>query len=210
MEQVTYMAVGLPKTTEKNFENNVESMMHGAGWDVFESNAEAQADYDRKRALKTKSVLGFVKETQPEEWAKIEKMYGDQAEERFLKRLCDELEPHDERGGVVNVLRHGIRMAPGAQFRLCFFKPATGKNPDAIARYEANRFELVRQLRYGTLPDDKDNSVDTVLFLNGIPVATSRTVAPSCTSRSIPRQSRCARGSPTASRTSCLSTEATA
>lgn len=99
-------------------------------------------------------------------------MYGAQAEERFLKRLCDELEPHDERGGVVNVLRHGIRMAPGAQFRLCFFKPATGKNPDAIARYEANRFELVRQLRYGTLPDDKDNSVDTVLFLNGIPVAT--------------------------------------
>lgn len=172
MEQVTYMAVGLPKTTEKNFENNVESMMHDAGWDVFESNAEAQADYDRKRALKTKSVLGFVKETQPEEWAKIEKMYGAQAEERFLKRLCDELEPHDERGGVVNVLRHGIRMAPGAQFRLCFFKPATGKNPDAIARYEANRFELVRQLRYGTLPDDKDNSVDTVLFLNGIPVAT--------------------------------------
>lgn len=172
MEQVTYMAVGLPKTTEKNFENNVESMMHDAGWDVFESNAEAQADYDRKRALKTKSVLGFVKETQPEEWAKIEKMYGAQAEERFLKRLCDELEPHDERGGVVNVLRHGIRMAPGAQFRLCFFKPATGKNPDAIARYEANRFELVRQLRYGTLPDDKDSSVDTVLFLNGIPVAT--------------------------------------
>ncbi|MDY5662794.1 MAG: type I restriction endonuclease [Coriobacteriales bacterium] len=172
MEQVTYMAVGLPKTTEKNFEDNVESMMHDAGWDVFESNAEAQADYDRKRALKTKSVLGFVKETQPEEWAKIEKMYGAQAEERFLKRLCDELEPHDERGGVVNVLRHGIRMAPGAQFRLCFFKPATGKNPDAIARYEANRFELVRQLRYGTLPDDKDNSVDTVLFLNGIPVAT--------------------------------------
>ncbi|ACV22925.1 type I site-specific deoxyribonuclease, HsdR family [Slackia heliotrinireducens] len=172
MEQVTYMAVGLPKTTEKNFENNVESMMHDAGWDVFESNAEAQADYDRKRALKTKSVLGFVKETQPEEWAKIEKMYGAKAEERFLKRLCDELEPHDERGGVVNVLRHGIRMAPGAQFRLCFFKPATGKNPDAIARYEANRFELVRQLRYGTLPDDKDNSVDTVLFLNGIPVAT--------------------------------------
>ena len=172
MAEVNYAAVSISKTTEKNFENNVESMMHDAGWDVFEDNVEAQADYDRKRALKTRSVLGFVKETQPEEWAKIEGMYGAQAEERFLKRLCDELEPHDERGGVVNVLRHGIKMAPGAQFRLCFFKPATGKNPDAIARYEANRFELVRQLRYGTLPDDKDNSVDTVLFLNGIPVVT--------------------------------------
>lgn len=169
---VEYYVTATPRTTEKNFENNVESMMHDAGWDVFESNAEAQADYDRKRALKTESLIGFVKETQPEEWAKIEKMYGVQAEEHFLKRLCDELEPHDERGGVVNVLRRGIKMAPGAQFRPCFFKPATGKNSNAIARYEANRFELVRQLRYGTLPDDKDNSVDTVLFLNGIPVVT--------------------------------------
>lgn len=170
--EVEYYVTSAPKTTEKNFENNVESIMHDAGWDVFASNTETQADYDRKRALKTESVIGFVRETQPEEWAKIEKMYGAQAEERFLKRLCDELEPHDERGGVVNVLRHGIKMAPGAQFRLCFFKPATGKNPDAIARYESNRFELVRQLRYGTLPNDKDNSVDTVLFLNGIPVVT--------------------------------------
>ena len=172
MEQVTYMAMGLPKTTEKNFENNVESIMHDAGWDVFESNAEAQADYDRKLALKIDSLVGFVKETQPEEWAKIEGLYGSQTRERFLKRVCDELEPHDDRGGVVNVLRHGIKMAPGAQFRLCFFRSATGKNPDAWARYEKNRFELVRQLRYGTLPDDKDNSVDTVLFLNGIPVVT--------------------------------------
>lgn len=170
--KVEYFSFAMSKTTEKNFENNVESMMHDAGWGVFENNTEAQADYDRKRALKTESVIGFVRETQPEEWAKIEKMYGAQAEERFLKRLCDELEPHDERGGVVNVLRHGIKMAPGAQFRLCFFKPATGKNPDAAARYESNRFELVRQLRYGTLLDDKDNSVDTVLFLNGIPVVT--------------------------------------
>lgn len=170
--KVEYYVTSTLKTMEKNFENNVESMMHDAGWDVFESNAEAQADYDHMRALKTESLIGFVKETQPDEWAKIEKMYGAQSEEHFLKRLCDELEPHDERGGVVNVLRHGIKMAPGAQFRLCFFKPATGKNPDTIARYEANRFELVRQLRYGTLPDDKDNSVDTVLFLNGIPVVT--------------------------------------
>lgn len=87
MEQVTYMAMGLPKTTEKNFENNVESIMHDAGWDVFESNAEAQADYDRKLALKIDSLVGFVKETQPEEWAKIEGLYGSQTRERFLKRV---------------------------------------------------------------------------------------------------------------------------
>lgn len=169
-------------TTEKDFENDVEWLMDRVGWRTIyneteglphaDNNACAQAEYDRKLALKVDSLIGFVQETQPEEWAKIEGLYGAHTRERFLKRLTDELEPHGERGGVLNVLRHGIRMAPGAQFKLCFFKPATSKNPDAVARYHANRFEMVRQLRYGTLPDDLNDSVDVALFLNGIPVVT--------------------------------------
>lgn len=169
---VEYFGTKLPKTSEKNFEDDVEAILGLGGWRTFTSNAEAQVDYDRKAALKVDSLVEFVQKTQPEEWAKIEGLYGARTRERFVKRLVDELEPHDNRGGVVNVLRHGIRMAPGAHFRLCFFEPATKKNPDAWARYRANRFEVVRQLRYGTLPDDIDNSVDIVLFLNGIPVVT--------------------------------------
>lgn len=169
---VEYFGTKLPKASEKNFEGDVEAILGLGGWRTFASNAEAQADYDRKAALKVDSLVEFVQKTQPEEWAKIEGLYGAHTRERFVKRLVDELEPHDNRGGVVNVLRHGIRMAPGAHFRLCFFEPASKKNPDAWARYRANRFEVVRQLRYGTLPDDIDNSVDIVLFLNGIPVVT--------------------------------------
>lgn len=169
---VEYFGMKMPKTSEKNFEGDVEAILGLGGWLTFASNAEAQADYDRKAALKVNSLVEFVQKTQPEEWAKIEGLYGAHTRERFVKRLVDELEPHDDRGGVVNVLRHGIRMAPGAHFRLCFFEPATKKNPDAWGRYRANRFEVVRQLRYGTLPDDIDNSVDIVLFLNGIPVVT--------------------------------------
>lgn len=169
---VEYFGMKMPKTSEKNFEDDVEAILGLGGWRTFASNAEAQADYDRKAALKVDSLVEFVQKTQPEEWAKIEGLYGARTRERFVKRLVDELEPHDNRGGVVNVLRHGIRMAPGAHFRLCFFEPATKKNPDAWGRYRANRFEVVRQLRYGTLPDDIDNSVDIVLFLNGIPVVT--------------------------------------
>ena len=169
---VEYFSTSMPKTTERNFEDDVEAMLGAAGWRTFGSFAESQADYDRKLALKVDSLVSFVRQTQPDEWGKIEGLYGSHTRERFLKRLCDELEPHDDRGGVLNVLRHGIRMAPGAQFRLCFFRPATDKNPDAWERYRANRFEVVRQLRYGTMPDDKDNSVDVVLFVNGIPVVT--------------------------------------
>lgn len=162
----------LSNTTEKNFENDVERMMDDAGWHTFPSNAKAQSDYDRELALKVESLVGFVKETQAQEWAKIESLYGDRAADRFCKRLFDELEPHEERGGVINVLRRGIKIAPGASFRLCYFKPTSKKDPNAWRNYESNRFELVRQLRFGTLPDDQSDSVDVVLFLNGIPVVT--------------------------------------
>lgn len=179
---LTQHAVAQSKVSETCFENDVERFMDQVGWRTIYNDTEgepaqsnniaAQADYDRKRALKVNSLLDFIRETQPQEWAKLDKLYGSHAQERFLKRLCDELEPHDTRGGVINVLRRGFKMAPGAQFRLCYFRPASENNPEAWEHYRANRFELVRQLRYGTSPDNKDDSVDVVLFLNGIPVVT--------------------------------------
>jgi type I restriction enzyme, R subunit len=42
-------------------------------------------------------------------------------------------------------------------------------NADIVARYEANRLRVVRQVRYST---GNENSLDLVLFLNGLPVAT--------------------------------------
>lgn len=128
-------------------------MLGEAGWRTFPTNAEAQADYDRALALKTGSLVGFLRETQPEEWAKVEGLYGAHAEERVLARVASELEPHGDRGGAVALMRRGFKMAPEASFRPCYFKPAMAGNADAEARFAANRFELVRQLRFGTLSD---------------------------------------------------------
>ncbi len=163
-----YVAQRIHSTKERDFEDDVEEILGEAGWNI----QVEQEDYDRKLALKTDTLIRFVKDTQPEEWAKIEGLYGTQAESHFLKRLTKELEPHDDRGGVINILRKGFKMTPGAQFKLCFFKPANTKNPEAWTRYEANRFEVVRQLRYGTRDDNSLDSVDIVLFLNGIPIVT--------------------------------------
>ena len=179
-----YAVQNMPKTTERNFEDDVECYLEEAGWTTFQEEryqaklndqdiwGVAQRDYDRKRALKTESLLGFIRDSQPEEWAKVKGLYGTNAEAQFLKRVCDVLEPHEDRDGLISRMRKGFDMAPGAHFRLCYFKPASAKNPDAQARYEANRFEVVRQLRYGTLPEDERNSIDTVLFVNGIPLVT--------------------------------------
>ena len=130
-----YDSSSYSNTTERNFEDDVERFMHDARWRTSygegmsrtENIAASQAGYDRKLALKVDSLIGFIRETQPQEWAKIERQYGALARDRFLKRLCDELEPHQDRGGVINVLRRGIKMAPGAQFKLCFFAPPPRK-----------------------------------------------------------------------------------
>jgi type I restriction enzyme R subunit len=69
------------------------------------------------------------------------------------------------------VLRHGIELLGLKQpLKLAQFKPALAINPDILARYAANRLRVVRQVRYSL---HNENSIDLVLFLNGMPVATA-------------------------------------
>lgn len=171
-------------TSEGDFEDDVEFYLGNVGWKTFvqeRATAEAseqpkwlvaQQDYDRKLAIKTDSLISFIKETQPKEWAKVEGLYGDKAESKLLERVESVLEPHQDNDGLVEILRKGFDMAPGAHFRLVYFKPANDKNPDLIAKYKANRFEVVRQLAYGNLKTNEFDTVDVVLFLNGIPIVT--------------------------------------
>lgn len=179
-----YIATRIGGTEELDFEDDVEVLLDDVGWTTFikeRKEAElrgeskwnvAQLDYNRELAFKTSSLLGFVKETQPKEWAKVEGLYGAKAESEFLKRLASVLEPQQGYNGLVDVLRKGFEMPPGAHFRIAYFKPANDKNPDLIQKYRANRFEVVRQLAYGNFEENTRDAVDIVLFLNGIPVVT--------------------------------------
>ena len=75
----------------------------------------------------------------------------------------------DQRG-TLDVLRHGIELLGlKAPLKLAEFKPALAINEDILARYAANRLRVVRQVRYSL---HNENSIDLVLFLNGLPVAT--------------------------------------
>nr|WP_277991424.1 type I restriction endonuclease [Corallococcus macrosporus] len=95
------------------------------------------------------------------------KNHGSKAEETLLNRLRDQLNQR----GTLDVLRHGIELLGLKQpLKLAEFKPALAINPDIFARYEANRLRVVRQVRYSV---HNENSIDLVLFLNGVPVATA-------------------------------------
>ncbi len=148
---------------EINFENEVCEYLSDHGWLYVEHDAE---NYDKARALFPADVLAWVEATQPKAWEALTKNHGAQAGGTLLARLRDQL---DQRG-TLDVLRHGIELLGLKQpLKLAEFKPALAINPDILIRYAANRLRVVRQVRYSL---HNENSIDLVLFLNGLPVAT--------------------------------------
>jgi type I restriction enzyme R subunit len=73
-----------------------------------------------------------------------------------------------DRHGCLATLRHGFK-CHGRTLRVAFFKAAHGLNPELEARYAANRVGITRQLHFS--PRTK-HSLDVLVSLNGIPVAT--------------------------------------
>lgn len=122
-------------------------------------------DYDRTLCLLPGDVVDFILATQPKEWNRLKQHHGAAVKEQFLKRLSSEI----GRRGALDVLRQGIKDS-GCKFSLAYFRPASGLNEDTRRLHAANLFAVVRQLRYST---KNDNSIDMVLFLNGIPIFTA-------------------------------------
>ena len=148
---------------EISFETEICQHLGENGWLYADGDA---VGYERARALFPADVLAWAQATQPKAWETLTKNHGAQAGETLLARLRDQL---DQRG-TLDVLRHGIELLGlKAPLQLAQFKPALGINPDILARYNANLLRVVRQVRYSL---HNENSIDLVLFLNGLPVAT--------------------------------------
>lgn len=148
---------------EIKFEDEICEQLAAAGWLYAEKDAE---NYDRQLALYPSDVLAWVQETQPEAWEVLTKNHGAAAGQTLLNRLRDSLNQSDtltvlRKGFDVLGMKHKIRMAQ--------FKPALAINPEIMQRYTANRLRVVRQVRYSL---HNENSIDLVLFLNGLPIAT--------------------------------------
>ena len=149
--------------TEAAFESAIEDhLLNQAG--------SAKADpaaFDRRRCLDPTILIPFIRETQPREWEYLENSQGERAGEVLLEALCQALESDNE--GCLKVLRHGFKCF-GKLFRIAFFAPASKMNPDTLKLYQANRLTVTRQLRYSP---EHENSLDLVLSLNGLPLATA-------------------------------------
>ncbi len=144
--------------TEKQFETDIEySLLTYGGYE--KGNPKA---FDRTVALDVATLISFVKATQPKSWEKYETIYGTSCEKSFLERFCKEVRSL----GLLSVLRHGFKDR-GITFRVVYWKPETSINQTAQLQYERNVLHCTRQLHYSV---SNENSIDIVLFLNGIPV----------------------------------------
>lgn len=147
-------------TTEYTFETAlVQSLKEHGGY--TEGNAP---DYSPELGMFKYEVIKFLQESQPKRWEKISVIHGEDVDNRVIQRLYKEL---DLRGSL-DVLRNGF-VDYGVRFQMAFFQPASGLNPDAVDLYNKNSLKVYRQIYYST---KNKNSVDVLLSLNGIPVAT--------------------------------------
>jgi len=69
---------------------------------------------------------------------------------------------------MLDCLRHGITDY-GKKFALAYFKPVSKLNPETQKRYVKNILTVTRQVHYST---KDESSIDMLLSLNGLPVAT--------------------------------------
>lgn len=145
--------------TESAFESAIIEHLTANGWLLGKD-----LDFSRDLAFDKKAVLSFIQTSQPKEWDKLKSYYKDDTENKFIQRLFKELDLR----GMLDVIRHGINDS-GVKFKLAYFKPDSKLNPETIELYKLNKLSVTRQVHFSA---KNNKSIDLLLSLNGLPVAT--------------------------------------
>ena len=143
---------------ERRFEQDIEEYL------ITEGGYEKgnPSSFNRSLALDTGTFVSFIKNSQPKKWERYVRIYGADSEKQIVERFCREV----KMVGLLRVLRKGFTDR-GITFQVVFWKPETSLNATTMAQYEANTLHCTRQLHYSV---HNENSIDIVLFVNGIPV----------------------------------------
>lgn len=146
---------------ERAFEDRVALELCEHGWE------RAGGHYRPELAIDTGVLDQFLGATQMKSWNKLIGLYGDQptAQREFGRRVAAEVDAR----GVLDVLRRGVKDR-GVQIDLAYFRPGHTLAADALHEYHANVLSVARQLHFSARRPNE--SIDLVLFVNGLPVAT--------------------------------------
>lgn len=144
-------------TKERRFEADIEDYFLRHGFQKL-----SPLSYDLEKNFFVNTLIDFISSSQPKEWERYQRYYGDNSADKLIRRLTDEIRNR----GLIDVLKKGIKDM-GVDLKLCFFKPESDLNPDLITLYKKNVFGITRQFKYSKL---NENAIDIVLSLNGIPL----------------------------------------
>ncbi len=144
---------------ERAFETAIEEHLLAHGWQ-----RGAPESIDRALALDAGEVVRFVQATQPDAWAALAKQHEDRTAQEVVGALVRWIETK----GLLDTLRHGFKCY-GRVLRVASFRPTHGLNPELVAAYAQNRLAVTRQVKFDPT---SEKSLDMVLSLNGLPVAT--------------------------------------
>lgn len=104
----------------------------------------------------------FIKSSQSKKWESYQKIYGSDSEKKRGERFCREVKMVD----LLQIMRKGFTDR-GIKFCAVFWKTGASINETTQEQYAANILHCTRQLHYSS---SNENSIDMVLFINGIPV----------------------------------------
>lgn len=154
-------------TSEKRFEYDIEQYLISHGYEQFngqdkDGNWVHNRQHDVDKCIYMDVLCEFIAKTQPKEWAKYTKYYGDKAADKLYTRL----EQTISNEGLISVLRNGITDM-GVKLKVCYFKPESTLNETLNEQYAANILGCTRQFQYSA---NNGNTIDMVLSVNGIPV----------------------------------------
>ena len=156
--------------TERRYEEHIERELNSLLDDglQFHSKIHQRNDswYNKDLCVVGDEFIDFLKETQKETYDKLYKKYGENTNKNILKRLHKEI----ENKGLIHVLRKGFNDVHGGNIKTLYFQPSSSLNVNyRTDKYLKNKFLLVRQLYYSP---NNNNSIDIVIFINGIPILT--------------------------------------
>jgi type I restriction enzyme R subunit len=146
------------QTNEAALETHIENALAKDGYYIGNP-----ADFDREFAIDGKLFWQFLEATQPKELAKLKDRPN------WQRLLLERLNKKIKKDSVLAVLKKGLDI-DDAHFDLLYRLPYNDLNPDVVANFAANIFSVTRQVHYSE--SDTFKSVDMVLFVNGLAIAT--------------------------------------
>lgn len=170
---------------EREFERNIAEALAGSGW-IYEPDAR-DAGWDPALALFPEDVLHWIRTQYPEEYRKA--TTGAQADAdrvradgKILNRLAEVLASTTQidakkgtpRGGLLGTLHTGFRHSQIGHAAASFgpmvaFPPENPNITSAVAASGENRLRVLQQVHFDPA---KGDTIDLVLTVNGIPIAT--------------------------------------